>query len=270
MTRREMLRQLPTCAAAALLAGCIPLGKPGVTAPTPTADQPQDLVAALPEDDLPQDLVAAFNSQNAPYRVQRVDADPLKLQTLAAAGQPVDIFRLEAGQLPNYAAAGLVRDLSASFDASALIKTADLLPVNNLFVYGGKRYGMVRDWSPDFMVWINKRLWQEAGVPVPGAYDTEISLADWRVYSQKLNRRAGNILQVVGTDFDPAIPLLFLLAEGSDPPLRLFGEKGQQLEISNNPAAVEAVRFLEEWKMEGGLPAQVAHPELDAVPRDCT
>ena len=78
-----------------------------------------------------------------------------------------------------------------------------LLAVNDYFVVKGKRYGMVKDWSPDYAIFINKSIWEEMGVPLPESPTADISYQEWRDLSSKLTKKEGDRTLIMGTDFTP-------------------------------------------------------------------
>ena len=154
----------------------------------------------------------------------------------------------------------LAQDLTAFFESSSIMPPDELLPVNDLFVVNGRRYGMVKDWSPDYSIFINKSLWDEVGVRIPAPLDA-VSYQEWRELSTKLTQRDGTNVTVFGTDFAPLGNPLYWLSTTFDPPYSLYGLEGDRLTISGHEQTYEAARFYVNWKREGGLPSLLApHP----------
>jgi len=128
--------------------------------------------------------------------------------------------------------------------------------VNDLYVVNGRRYGMVKDWSPDVSIFANKKLWDEAGVTLPAAAKS-LSLQEWRALSPKLTKKEGDSTMVVGTDFTPNEHVLFWITTTYDPPETLFNEDFSKVRLVDNPKTVEFVKFWFDWMKEKGLPSTI-------------
>jgi multiple sugar transport system substrate-binding protein len=186
ISRRDFLRLSGLVTAGAVLAGCAPkVATPAATqvpgvevkpteVPTavPTAVPTGKVVVAHRADEFGQDIVDAFQAANPGITIEAVSDDPQKVFAMLAAGTPPDMLRAEAPYVPQFLARHILRDLTGYFGASAVLHEADLAPVNNYYrakspleVGSGPIYGMAKDWSPDFTVWINDDLVQKAGQP---------------------------------------------------------------------------------------------------------
>ncbi len=121
--------------------------------------------------------------------IKLLQYDATKLSALLAAGTPPDFLRLNgATDVPNFAGRGLLTDLTSRFASSSVYKVDDLVPTDSLFQWNGHqsgtgpRYGILKDWSLDAEIWINTKIFEDAGVPVPDtttplAYDELLDLA---------------------------------------------------------------------------------------------
>ncbi len=153
-------------------------------------------------------IISEFERQNPGVKVRIITPDPIRLSAMLAGGQPPDIIRvLGAPDMPSIAARGLAVNLDPYLQRSALIKPADLLPINDVFRWDGTtqgrgpHYGVDKDWSPDATIWYNKDLFDQAGVKYPSAtapltYDEALALGT------RLTVRKNGKVQVYG--FDPA------------------------------------------------------------------
>jgi multiple sugar transport system substrate-binding protein len=122
----------------------------------------------MPPGELSDDQIKEFESENPNIKVELVPADDTKLMAMIAAGTGPDVIRISGvQQLPTYVSRDLALNLDSYFKNSKLIKTDDLLPVANIFKYNGSWYGLPKDWSPDQALFINKKLFAAAGVPIP-------------------------------------------------------------------------------------------------------
>src|SRR5437879_12377361 len=111
--------------------------------------------------------------QNATkLKIEVVKSDLTTLYAMFAAGNPPDVFRVQAAGLPQYISRKMVKNLQPYFAKSTLLKPDDLAPANNFYKWDGKQigkgdlYGMVKDWSPDFTLFARseeRRVGKEGG-----------------------------------------------------------------------------------------------------------
>lgn len=164
------------------------------TAPVATAAAagPAKIVLMYNANEISDAEIADFNKQYAPLKLERIDTDLVKFFSMVAAGTQVDGIRLQGPNIPAYVTKNVCLDLTDFFANSQELKLDDLMPVNDLFVYKGKRYGMVKDWSPDMSIFINKKLWAAAGVAIPDSPTKMITYQEWRDMSGKLTKKQGD------------------------------------------------------------------------------
>ena len=124
------------------------------------------------------ELVAEFEKTHPNIKVEIVSADYNKLMAMMAAGNGPDIIRTNSvTELPGFVLKGMAMDLTENFQASKVFDIEDFLPVVNQFKYDiasgkhgeGAIYGFPKDWSPDYTIYYNKKLFEEAGVPFPSS-----------------------------------------------------------------------------------------------------
>lgn len=262
LSRRDVLKMMGVVGAGAFLAAC---GTPVAEAPTEAAPgaQPVDVVPMQEAahvimmynlNELADEEVAQFNDKYAPISLERIDTDLVKLFSMLAAGQQVDCVRLYGTFLPSYVSKGVCLDLSSYFNASDVVPPDDLLPVNDLFVWKGKRYGMVKDWSPDYAIFANKSIWDELGVALPAPTE-DVPYSRWRELSSQLTVKEGDRTIIMGTDFNPHTNVLFWATTTQDPPATLFNEDFTKIVLRDNPDTLDAAKFWLDWMKEGGLPS---------------
>lgn len=178
INRRAMLKVSGVVAASALLASCAPK-----TTEVPTEEAPEVLAPAAPKgtvtfmhqrNEFSEDQEALFEGEHPDILVEFVEADQTRFFAMYAAGTPPDLYRCQAPFIPQALARKLLYDLTPYFEKSTLTKLDDLADANNYYkaespleVGKGKIYGMCKDFSPDFTVFANKAIFEEAGVPVP-------------------------------------------------------------------------------------------------------
>ena len=117
---------------------------------------------------------AAFLADNPTITIEFVEDDSTRYLAMVAAGMPPDLKRSQAPAVPQWLARGLLYDLTPFFDASAVLRQDDLAPANDYYrgnsaldIGQGPIYGMCKDWSPDFTMFIYKPAFEAAGVAVP-------------------------------------------------------------------------------------------------------
>jgi multiple sugar transport system substrate-binding protein len=190
-SRRDMLKVSGPLIAGAVLASCAPrateapeatavpaaTGAPPAVEPTslPAKKAEGNVVAFHDVKELTEELRAQFESDHPGITIEFVDREePARLFAMIAAGTPPDLIRIQAPSIPGYLARGLIRDLTPYFEASTVLKMDDLLPANDYYkaespleIGTGKIYGMCKDFSPDFTIFVFKKAFEDAGVPVP-------------------------------------------------------------------------------------------------------
>jgi multiple sugar transport system substrate-binding protein len=208
VTRRAWLGGL---AGGAALAACAPgpaptlaPGQPAATPAPPRLSAGQTLVTLMHQrNELSEKEQQQFEAANPTIRLYLINNDHTALMAMTAAGNPPDLFRLQAPDVPGFLARKMLRDLTPNFKLSAAIKLDDLAEANKSYMYtgmavgGGNIYGMCKDWSPDLTLYANKKLFAAAGVALPSD-ETRLSYQDVAQYAQRLTKKAGDRVEVVG------------------------------------------------------------------------
>lgn len=151
------------------------------------------------------ELVAEFEKANPGIKVEMVSADYNKLMAMMAAGNGPDIIRTNTNELPGYVLKGMALDLSDQFAASTVFNIDDFYPVVNNFRYDattgkqgtGPLYGYPKDWSPDFTIYYNKKMFEAAGVPVPSSTEA-LSWSQLVELGKQLTVKNGNKVSQYG------------------------------------------------------------------------
>lgn len=190
LTRREMLKLSGNLVAGSLLASCTanstpteepleaPAGSPTealeVTAAAPPAPVEGNVVLMYNRGELSEDEEAQFEADNPGITIEFIETDTTRFFAMYAAGTPPDLMRTQAPAVPQYLARGMLHDLTPYFEASEVLNIDDLAPANNYYkgyspleIGEGPIYGMVKDWSPDYTIFVNKIAFQDAGLDVP-------------------------------------------------------------------------------------------------------
>lgn len=145
------------------LAGCSASGGESVS-----ADEDQTISVMYASNELSPEQIAAFEDENPNIKVEFIEFDQTRLNTMLAAGDPPDFVR--GAPSANTFAKGLATALDDYVAESKVITEDELLPINNNWRWDGKKsgvgslYGIVKDWSPDATIWQNTALFEQAGV----------------------------------------------------------------------------------------------------------
>lgn len=150
------------------------------------------------------EMLAQFVSENPDISIttEMVDWNTLypKLQAAFVAGQPPDVFLLHAAEIPQFAAFGVLKDLSGWYtDGGGWLPADDLAePTYNGMIYNGVAYGIPLD-NHGRGMWANLDAFERAGVD-PNVIPTD--KAGWIELFQQLTLDAnGN--NALSPDFDP-------------------------------------------------------------------
>ena len=197
--------------------------------------------------------VTQFHKLHPDIKINLLNFDQTRLNAMFAASQPPDFIRtIGAPDIIQWAARGLAQDLTSYFDKSSVLKVADLQPVNDVYRWDGKsqgqgsRYGMAKDWSLDAMMWYNKKLFDQAGRPVPSStqaltYDEILEMG------KKLTVRKNGKIQVYGLDasygfFMQGHMLQMIKQQGG----QLYNNDLTQADFST-PEARKALQWYVDW-----------------------
>lgn len=214
--------------------------------------------------EMPDEVIDAFEAANPDIKVNVVENDPAKLMSMVASGNPPDIFRTNAIGSPYWINKGLLMDITPYLEKS--IDMDDLFLVNDMFRWDGKTqgqgpyYGIVKDWSLDYMYYYNKDALKEAGVPEPSD-DVPLTFAEFTdminkvvVYKDgKVERYAFGF-----TDDEFNGYFMYLLASKGK---TLFKDEGTKLNIDDPD-----VKALFKWWFDAAKENHAMHNPLDPAP----
>lgn len=160
-----------------------------------------------------EELAALYPSIEV--KVEPMSNGDTKLLAMIAAGNGPDIIRASAfEELPSLVNRGLLMPLDAYIASTGTIQEDDLFEVNDLFKFDGlnvgigPRYGIVKDWSIDSCLWLNKQAFKDAGLELPSATEpiTYDKLAE---YAKKLTIKEGDTVKRFGlVTINPLVSLV--------------------------------------------------------------
>jgi multiple sugar transport system substrate-binding protein len=168
---------------------------PAMTAAS-TSQGPVTVTEMAIRGEWPKDSVINAWSEANKVKINFVNYDLVHMIAMTAAGNPPDMFRCQAADVPYFLTLKMVQDLTPYFQQTKALAADNLAPSNKAYWYSGLQpgfgqiYGMVKDWSPDLSLYLNKQIFQEQGVPVPSA-DTVLTYDQLYSMSKSLTKRAG-------------------------------------------------------------------------------
>ncbi len=285
VTRREMLKLTGAAAVGSVLAACgtpaAPSQAPAATsAPAPTkapavASGPVTISVMHDPKEFTEDMIKQFEAANPNIKLEVLKTDMTRFYAMAAAGNPPDVVRVQAPDLPQLLSRKLLKDLTPYFQSSSLLKMDDLAPANNYYKakspiqFGdGPIYGMVKDWSPDFTLFIYTAAFEEAKVPVPDTSKV-FTYDELGELGKKLTKLQGD--KVVRWGFDMADGWIDRIW------MNMLAEKGQALytpdykkiNLVNNDEARKAARYFFDLQKANAMASPV-NPSTDWIGADFT
>lgn len=214
--------------------------------------------------DIPAGTLETFMQLNPTIKVKLLAYDPIKLASSLAAGNPPDVVESPGiPTTPNFAARGLMTNLDPYFAKSTVLKVDDLAPINDGWRFDtstlkqgtGPRYGMTKDWSFDYMLWFDERLFAKAGVAVPST-TTPLTYDQLLELGKELTVRQGGKIQIYGLNWTLALaPVLQMIAQQGG---ELFNSDLTKVDFTT-PEARKALQ----WYYNEGM-ARVCNGPLDA------
>ncbi len=194
-----------------------------------------------PLNEFDQDDIKRFNQLYPNIGITIVDWDMTKLDAMIAAGNPPDLFRTSGGLIPNLVSRKLLYDLTDYFNSSTIVKVDDLASANDLYVYEGRRYGMAKDWSPDFSMFINTDAFKEVGLPLP-TISQPLTYAQVGDMARKLTKRQGDRTLRIGFagGLVLARTLQVILGEVDQ---KLYKPDFSAIILKDNPTAVDVLKW---------------------------
>ncbi len=216
--------------------------------------------------ELTKEHIAGFEKDNPGIRVEFIQTDATRLNAMLASGNPPDLVRAAAVGSANTNARGLAADLTPYLEKSQVLRTDDLLAVNDSFRWDGSKigqgpcYGIVKDWSQDATLWYNTKLFDKA--KVPHLSDTEpISHDELLAVGKKLTTRRGGKAQVYGLGLEWAwnlwAPIMTMIMQQGE---QVFSDDLTKVDL-NTAAARRAIA----WYVDFGR-AGVGPTSLDPLP----
>ncbi len=251
LTRRQFLKTTSVLAVAGVAAACAP--------PAATSGMAEEMIEIVfVTTDSSDSSAALYGPIKDEFREENPNIDIKflgivggggwgsyfdKLSITIAGGETVDMGKIptEGGRLA--VARGLVRPLDEYIEATTELDAyfEDVSPeLAEVFVYGGKTYGLPYDYN-NMMIWFNVNRLAEEGLEMP---PEDWTFSDFREYAAALTKRDGNNTTHYGFSFWTApfglCPWLFNNGlEGM-----MGGGDDLSVPLQDDPAYAEVIQFL--------------------------
>jgi multiple sugar transport system substrate-binding protein len=192
--------------------------------------------------ELSEDEIAAFEAANPDIIIERSEWDEIAFNATLAAGTPPDVFRTNASALRTQVARGIVLDLTDYFAASELLQPENLAPAVSYYIIDGRNYGVPKDWSPDFSLYISNNAFEAAGVEIPSLTEP-LTYADIAALAEQLTVREGDRTLQFGFAFEPGFLEPYVQVALAEQGGALYSEDFSEIHLQDNPAAVATLRY---------------------------
>ncbi|HMN59853.1 MAG TPA: extracellular solute-binding protein, partial [Anaerolinea sp.] len=220
--------------------------------PPALPDQPNsgvNVVVMIYRQEFSEDDMQRFMQENPGISLEFVDlATSAGFSAMAAAGTPPDLVRVEAPSVPQMLARQLLLDLTPYFETSKILKTDDLMPVNDYYkaesplrVGSGSIYGMCKDFSPDLTIFINKAIFDKNNLPVD---DTQSwTYAEIMDIAMKVLEKEGDRITTHGFGWEGNWIDRFWMNSLAETGLSLYSEGYDKLNLAGSEEAVRIARW---------------------------
>jgi multiple sugar transport system substrate-binding protein len=272
LSRRDFLRLSALATSGLALAACTPqpTSEPEVTeevtVEVPATPEPATVTVMYPSNEFTEDHIKQLKDEYN-ITVDFIEEDNNRLNAMWAAGDPPDIWRFNAIGCGPHVMRKQLMPLNAFMDTCEVATWDDMYPIYKKLMYqgavagSGKLYGLPKDWSIEFMMFINKAAFEESGLPVPSD-EEPLSWADVGDLARPLTKREGDRTlrwgfmshYGDGTGPNPAFLLEILpQIEGSEP---LYSPAMDRVNLSN-PKVLEVWKWFTDMALDFAIPSPI-------------
>ncbi len=197
-----------------------------------------------------QQTADAFNKAHKDIQVKfsQITGGPdgyAKITNAIKAGNAPDLAGIEYAQLPEFAAQGLLEDLSG--EAGATVKEKFPQPIQDLVTLGGKTWAVPFDASPQ-LLYYRKDLFQKAGVAVPKTWD------EYKKAAAEIKKADKNVRIAAWGPDDPMLLAALSWQAGA----KWYGVEGDAWKVGINDAASKKVADYWQGMAEDDLVAKAS------------
>lgn len=191
------------------------------------------------------ECIEEFEAENPGIRVRLVhlvSKYEQVLLTMMAGGRGPDVFMMTPHVMESYVSKGILMPLDDLVEESDVIdldnyfpQTVDAYRFDGLHFGQGELYGLCKDWSPDRLVFYNKTLFDEAGIPHPTADWTREEFVE---IAKRLTVRDNRGRTLQYGVYNNCEPMQWIAQSGGS----LFTEDMTQAAL-DSPEALDGLRF---------------------------
>lgn len=216
-----------------------------------TTTKPVELTVMTTRRELTDEEIAAFREDNPDIRIKVVENFPQLFELGIATGDMPDVFRVDARQIPDLVNKGLLMDITGAMAKSKRIAFDDIHSNANYYLVNGHYYGLPKDWSLDFSLYVYNQAFKEVGVPIPSTTEpmTYAELAD--LAGKLTKRKGGKVTRSGFFTYSPERAITAILTQRGG---RLFSNDFSEILLTNNPMAREVVRYFYDMGLDGRMP----------------
>ena len=200
--------------------------------------------------------IAQFNADYAPITLTRIDLDLALYRAMYAAGNPPDLARVTAPDIPQMLAHKMPLNLQPYFEASTVLQLADLESVNDYYratLPDGDLYGMVKWWRPDNCLWVNEKVFEVAGATPPNPASMPLNENALAALCRAATTGVPGSYLTTGLGVLPAFIDRYWMVLAKAAGGNLFSDNFSRANIVGNPVAVAAISYLYDLAADGAV-----------------
>jgi multiple sugar transport system substrate-binding protein len=204
----------------------------------------------LLEGELVEEEIALFEAANPDIRIEHIDAREFSYDMAFLLEQLPDVIRVQASDIPMLVRDGKILDITSYMGGESLISLDDLTSAANYYKVDGRYYGLPKDWSPDFSLYVYTPAFTEMGIAIPDT-TTPLTYEELFELAASLTKKDGDTVTQYGfyTYFlDSAINSI-LLQRG----LSMFNEDFSAVQLTNHPEVLEVIRAFYDMALNGTM-----------------
>lgn len=239
---------------------CIPfylMLMPFLLLPSPllASQSPVTLQVVLLPSELTDEEIANFEAANPNIQIELVDWSTFSFDVAIALDEVPDIMRVQATDMQQLVQDGYVLDLTSYIETSDYIRIDDLVNAVNYYRFNDRYYGLPKDWSLDFSLYVYNPAFEAAGIPIPSTIEplTYAELAD---LAEQLTLTDGEITRQYGfysPYLERAITSIFTQRN-----ISLFNSSFSEMHLTDNPEALEIIRYFYDMALNGSMYTQTS------------
>lgn len=218
--------------------------------PIVSAQEPVTIWVMTQDNELSDEDIAEFEAANPDIQIEFTNIDGFNFDLAVATGDMPDVVRVNSTQMFGLVAGGYLLDLTSYFESSSLIQINDIASAADYFRFNERYYGLPKDWSPDFTVWISNAAFEAAGIPIPDT-NTPLTYAELADLADALTVRDGDTIVKPGLFIPNQIYTItqILIQHNTS----MFNDDYTEMQLTQNPVAMEVTRFFYDMSLAGNL-----------------